>query len=155
VLLAGVAVPIVAARAPTPEAWRTGALLAAAACALYTNNASHRLQQAITHPERAQDFRRLWDTLRQAEGPILSENLAALVVNGKPVLVEPHGIMLLVRTGVFRPYRIVRDCEARTFGLVVAERRFEQTPGLGDCLERRYGVADVLPPYRLLRPLAQ
>jgi hypothetical protein len=155
VLLAGAAFPIVAARAPTPDAWRAGALLVAAACALYTSNTSHRLQQAITHPERAQDFRRLWDELRTAEGPVLSENLAALVVNGKPVLVEPHGIMLLVRTGVFRPYRIVSDCETRTFRLVVAERRFEGTPGLGECLERRYGVTDVLPPYRLLRPRAQ
>jgi hypothetical protein len=155
VLLAAVAFPIVAARALTPAAWQAGALLLSAAVAHYASNAAHRLPPAIVHPENAEDFRTLWDAVRTANGRVLSENLAALVVNGKPVLVEPHGIMLLVRTGVFRPYRIVRDCDAGVFTLVVAERRFEETPGLGECLARRYATVDVRPPYRLLRPRAR
>lgn len=152
VAVAAVALPIVAARAPTPQAWALGALLVAASVAHYTSNWAHRLPQAITHPERAQDFRTLWDAVAATDGPMLSENLAALVVHGKPVLVEPHGIMLLARTGLFDPAPIVRDCEARRFVLVVAERRFEETPGLGDCLERHYAPERALGPYRLLRP---
>jgi hypothetical protein len=152
VLLAAVALPIVAARAPTPEGWATGALLVAALSAHFSSNWAHHLPQAIMHPERAADFRELWDTVRKTDGDMLSENLAALVVNGKPVLVEPHGIMLLARTGVFDPAPIVRDCDRGRFRLVVAERRFEETPGLGECLERKYRAESTLGPYRLLRP---
>jgi hypothetical protein len=155
VLLAAVALPIVAARALTPAAWQAGALLVAALAAHYTDNWAHRLPQAITRPERATGFARLWAAVRDARGLVLSENLAAVVVNRKQVLVEPHGLMLLARTGVFRPERVVRDCEAGAFDLVVAERRFEETPGLGECLESRYVLAEALPPYRLLRPRRQ
>jgi 4-amino-4-deoxy-L-arabinose transferase-like glycosyltransferase len=166
VLLAAVALPVVAARSTLPREWAMGALLIMAAVASYTGHYSgglpdyfdqssaqaNRLPQAITHPERAADFQKLWAAVRAENGPILSENVAALVVNGKPVLVEPHGIMLLVKTGFFDPAEIVRDCEVGRFTLVVAERRFEETPGFGDCLRRRYRPTETLGPYRLLRP---
>ncbi len=152
VLLAAAALPGIERRWPRPALLRTAALLVAAATAHYTSNWAHRLPGAIRHPERAQDFEKLWATVRAAEGRILSENLAVLVLHGKQVLVEPHGIQLLVRTGVFDPHRIVRDCEAGSFDLVIAEYRLDETPGVGECLARRYAVSEVLPPYRLLRP---
>jgi hypothetical protein len=127
-------------------------LIAAAAVAHYASGWAHRLHVSIREPARAADFRTLWDQVAKADGPILSENLAALVVNRKPVIVEPFGMLLLTRTGFFAPDRIVRDCEAGRFALVVLEYRLEELGTLGECLGRRYAVSEVLPPYRLLRP---
>src|SRR5262249_14713238 len=85
-------------------------------------------------------------------GPILSENLAVLVLNHKPVLVEPFGLLTLSRAGFLRTRPIVRDCEAGVFTVVVVEGLLERVPSLRECFEQRYLVAEDLPPYRLLRP---
>lgn len=152
VALTAAAIAILVARGGVP-AWMRGAgLLAAAAAALYTRNASHHLPPAISDPENAVAFRRLWQVVRDTDGPILSENLAVLVVNRKPVLVEPSYVVVLNRADLWRPRRIVRDCEDRVFSLVVTEGLLEEVPRLRDCFRRDYSEWLVLPPYRLLRP---
>jgi len=127
-------------------------LLAAVAVAHYTGADGHRLPPPIRHPERAADFRELWDTVRDTNGPILSENLALLVVNRKPVLVEPFGMLLLNQRGLFDPARIVRDCEAGAFKLIVSEHRLERLPGFEACLAARYEAFRDVSTYRLFRP---
>jgi hypothetical protein len=168
VLLAAVALPVVAVRSTLPREWAMGYLAVIAAVAAFsghysgrlppyfdqTHTDAHRLPPAIRHPERAQDFRKLWATVAAERGMVLSDNVAVLVLDRKPVLVEPHGIMLLAKTGFFDPAPLVRDCEAGRYALVVDERRFDEMPGLGACLRRRYGVTETLGPYRILRPLS-
>ena len=133
-------------------ALRPAILFVAAAAAHYTNLDGHRPPGLIRHPERARDFEELWTILKTTRGPVLSENLAALVVNGQPVLVEPFGMLLLSQKGLFDPARLVRDCEAGKFALIVAEHRFERFPGLAACLETRYQPTQDLSTYRLFRP---
>jgi hypothetical protein len=168
VLLAAVALPVVAARSTLPREWAVGYLVLTAAIASFsghysgnlppyfdqTHTDAHRLPQAIRHPERAQDFQKLWATVAAERGMVLSDNVAALVLNRQPVLVEPHGIMLLAKTGFFDPAPLVRDCEAGRYALVVDERRLDEMPGLGPCLRRRYTAVETLGPYRILRPLS-
>jgi hypothetical protein len=127
-------------------------LVLAAAVAHYTDNWAHLLPRAITYPERDPGFRRLWQVVRETNGPILSENLAVLVLNRKPVLVEPFGFLTLSRAGLLRTRPVVRDCENGVFEVVVVEGLLESVPSLRECLEGRYRVAEELPPYRLLRP---
>jgi hypothetical protein len=90
--------------------------------------------------------------VHEARGPVLSENLSLLVLDGRPVLLEPFGIELITERGLFRPDRLVRDCEASRFPLVVTERRMEEIPGFGECLERNYEAVADLGPYQALRP---
>ena len=137
---------------PAPRLSHAAVLLLAAAVGHYTSNRAHRIPSAIRHPERARDLARLWDVVREARGPVLSENLSVLVLNRKQVLLEPFGVLLLTRTGHIEPARLVRDCEARRFELVVVEHRLEEIPGLGECLARRYVPTEDLGAYRLLRP---
>ena len=85
-------------------------------------------------------------------GPILSENLSVLVRQGKPVLVEPFGMLLLSRKGLWRPDRLVADCEAGRFDLIVYENRLRDIPGMDACLDRRYEPTATLGPYDLFRP---
>ena len=135
-----------------PRGLAHAALAAAAGVALYSSPQGHRLPPSIRYPERAHDFQDLWETVRATSGPILSENLSVLVVNRKPVLVEPFGMLLLAQKGLFDPGRLVRDCEAGVFPLIVAEHRLEKIPGFGECLETRYEAWKDLSTYRLFRP---
>ena len=136
---------------PAP-ALRLPALLLAAAVALYTNDWAHDPPHAIAHPDEDAAFRRLRAVVHETDGPILSENLAVLVLDRKPVLVEPFGFLILSRAHLLRTRPVVRDCEARLFRVVVLEGLLERVPSLRECLEARYRVVEDLPPYRLLRP---
>ena len=130
-------------------------LLFAASVAHHTDNWAHLLPRAITYPERDAGFRRLWQVVRETDGPILSENLAVLVLNRKPVLVEPFGFLTLSRAHLLRTRPVVQDCENEVFPVVVVEGLLESVPSLAECLQAHYRVAEELPPYRLLRPLAR
>jgi hypothetical protein len=150
VLALAAALPLLPQRAGACS--RMAVLLLAAAVAHYTDNWAHLLPRAITYPDRDAGFRRLWEVVRQTDGPILSENLAVLVLNRKPVLVEPFGFLTLSRAGLLRTRPVVRDCENGVFEVVVVEGLLESVPSLRECLQSRYRVAEELPPYRLLRP---
>jgi hypothetical protein len=131
------------------------ALLAvAAAVASYAYPSLQRLPHALRRPENAEEFVALTRLVHEARGPVLSENLSVLVLDRRPVLLEPFGIQLIAERGLFDTGRLVRDCESSRFALVVTERRMEEVPGLGDCLERSYEPAADLGPYRALRPRA-
>ena len=150
VLAAAVALPHIADRFGAVP--RMAVLLLAAAVAHYTHGWAHLLPRAIAHPDQDAGFRRLWEVVGETKGPILSENLAVLVLHGKPVLVEPFGLLTLSRAGIIRTRPIVRDCENGAFEIVVVEGLLEGVPSLRECLEAHYRVAEELPPYRLLRP---
>jgi hypothetical protein len=150
VLLAAVALPIATRGRASAPSLAAGALLVAAAAGHYVGY--HGVPLAIGRPDQADSFRRLWEVVRDTEGPILSDNLAPLVLHRKPVLVEPFGLMVLKRANLVRTRTVVADCEAHAFALVVVEGPLDQVPGLGDCLATRYQVAESIPPYRLLRP---
>ena len=150
VLLAAVALPIATSGLERAAPIAAGALLLAAAVGQYTGY--HGLPAAIEDPKSAAAFRRLWEVVGETEGPILSENLAPVVIHRKPILVEPFGLLILKRANLVRTRTIVRDCEAHAFPVVIVEGLLEEVPGVGDCLAVHYRVAETLPPYRLLRP---
>jgi hypothetical protein len=150
VLLAAVALPIATGGLERAAPLAAGALLVAAAVGHYTG--FHRLPTAIEKPNEAVAFRRLWEVVGETEGPILSENLAPIVIHRKPIVADAFGLLILKRANLVRTRPIVRDCEAHAFSLVVVEGLLEAVPGVGDCLATHYRVAETLPPYRLLRP---
>jgi 4-amino-4-deoxy-L-arabinose transferase-like glycosyltransferase len=137
------------------RSWWPAVLLAAAAVPTYMNLSLDRLPQALRRPDRATEFFTLTRLVRETPGPILCENMCVLVVNRRPVLLDPWGIVMLARKGVFRPDRLVRDCETGRFPLVVVERRMWDIPDFGECLERRYQPLADLGPYQALRPRPQ
>lgn len=131
---------------------RPAALLLVAVTAHSSYAALGRLPRALHHPERDWEFAALTRLVRETPGPILSENLSVLVVNRRPVLVEPFGVLLLVQKGFIRPDPIVRDCENGRFALVIEKDRLDEIPGLGECLKRRYTPLADLGPYEALAP---
>ena len=151
-LLAGFSLREAAARFPLLRAWRLAVLLAAAAVAHYTYPSLARLPQALRAPANAKEFFTLTRMIRETPGDVLSENLSLLVVNGRPVLLEPFGVLLVARQGLLDTAPLVADCERRRFPLVVVEHRMWEIPGFGDCLERRYEPVADLGPYQALRP---
>ena len=124
----------------------------AAAVANGSYHSLHRLPHALSHPENAEEFVALTRLVHETPGPVLSENLSLLVLDRRPVLLEPFGVQLIAERGLFRPDLLVRDCEAGRFPLVVAEHRMWEIPGFGECLERRYVPVADLGPYQALRP---
>ena len=151
-LLAGLVLRVLWARFPAALAWSPACVLAVVLAASYARWEANRLPQAIRSPERARDFVALTEAVRGTEGPILSENLSLLVVNGKRVLVEPFGFLQLTRKGYLRADRVVRDCERGFFALVITEHRLREVPDLAECLDRRYYAWKDLGPYQALRP---
>jgi hypothetical protein len=127
-------------------------LAVAAATANYAYPSLDRLPHELHHPENARAFVALDRLVRDTPGPVLSENLSVLVLARRPVLLEPFGVMQLVQAGLFRPDRLVRDCEAGLFPLVVVEHRMWEIPGFGECLERRYEPLANIGPFLALRP---
>jgi len=111
-----------------------------------------RLPQPLRNPARAVEYRALDDAVRATAGPILSENLSVLVLNSKPVLAEPFGLVQFSRKGFWHSDALVADCRAHLFALVVYEHRLRDIPGLGECLDAEYVSQQQLGPYELLRP---
>jgi hypothetical protein len=127
-------------------------LAVAAATAHCAYPSLDRLPHELHHPENARAFMALDQLIRETPGPVLSENLSLLVLARRPVLLEPFGVTQLVRSGLLRTDRLVRDCEASLFPLVVVERRMWDVPGFGECLERRYEPLADLGRYLALQP---
>jgi 4-amino-4-deoxy-L-arabinose transferase-like glycosyltransferase len=151
-LLTGVALRELAARFPATASLPSSCVLVVVLVASLVRGEARRLPQAIRSPDRARDFIALTQAIRETDGPILSENLSILVVNRRPVLVEPFGLLQLSRRGYLQPDRVVRDCERGFFSLVVTEHRLGEVAGLGECLDRRYYAWKELGPYQVLRP---
>jgi hypothetical protein len=152
VLLAALALGALRKRRPETFRWWPAVMLAAAAVALVVGHDAARLPRPIRNPRLATEYQALDRAVDATAGPILSENLSVLVRRGKAVLVEPFGMLLLSRRGLWRPDRVVADCEAGRFALVVEEHRLREIPGLAACLDRRYEEFSRLGPYDLLRP---
>lgn len=152
ILLAGHALRVLAEKSPALRGHSVALVLAAACAARFAYPSLDRLPQALRRPENAEEFVALTKLVRETPGPVLSENLSLLVVNRRPVLLEPFGILLLAQTGLFRADRLTADCEAGRFALVVTEHRMAEIPGFGECLERRYEPFADLGPYQALRP---
>ena len=152
ILLAAFSLRALGEARPRLREWSAAVLLAGAAVARFAYPSLDRLPQALRRPENAEEFVALTKLVRETSGPVLSENLSVLVVNDKPVLLEPFGILLLAEKGLFRTDRLTADCEAGRFPLVVTEHRMWEIPGFGACLERRYEPVADLGPYQALRP---
>ena len=152
VLLGGWALRSLRERASWVRTLWPALLAVAAAVASYSYPSLQRVPHALRRPENAEEFVTLTRLVHEARGPVLSENLSVLVLDRRPVLLEPFGIELIAQRGLFDPGRLVRDCEGSRFALVVTERRMEEVPGLGECLERSYEPVADLGPYQALRP---
>jgi 4-amino-4-deoxy-L-arabinose transferase-like glycosyltransferase len=152
VLMAALALIALRERSPEVFRWWPAMMLAAAAGALVTDRDAARPPRPIRNPGQATEYHALDEAVAAAGGPILSENLSVLVRQGKPVLAEPFGLLLLSRQGLWRPDRLVADCEAGRFALVVEEDRLRDIPGIDACLHRRYELQARLGPYDLFRP---
>jgi hypothetical protein len=103
-------------------------------------------------PQEPQELAELYAIVRSTSGPVLSEDLSALVLNHKPVLVEPFGALLISSRGLMSTDRIVADCRQGRFSLVVADFRLRDIAGMDACLSERYESWKRLGPYELLRP---
>ena len=152
VVLAALALGALRQRSPEVFRWWPALMLVAAAVALVADHDAARLPRPIRNPAQATEYRALDEAVAAADGPILSENLSVLVRNGKPVVAEPFGLLLLSRQGLWRPDRLVADCDAGRFALVVYEDRLRDIPGIDACLDRRYERFANLGPYELFRP---
>jgi hypothetical protein len=127
-------------------------VLGASAVAVAVQHQDGRLPFPLRNPERALEYRALRDAVRASAGPILSEDLSLLVVNRKAVVVEPFGLVLLSRKGLWKADVLAADCRAGRFPLVIYEHRLREIPGLADCLDTSYVSWQRLGPYELLKP---
>lgn len=153
-LAAAAALRALTKRWPGLRAHWPAVLLAAAAVSNYAYPSLDRMPAALRRPEGAEEFVALTRLVHEARGPVLSENMSVLVLDRRPVLLDPWGMEMLARKGVFRPERLAADCAAGRFPLVVVEYRMPEIPGMGPCLERRYEPVADLGPYHALRPRA-
>jgi hypothetical protein len=152
VLVAGLALgALVEAGTAGTRTWPAVVLVAAAAAGLVDRDLK-RLPQAIRAPERARAFIALDEAVRATEGPILSENMSVLVVNGRRTWVDPWAVMLLQKKGLWDPGVLVGDCRRGMFALVVTEWRLREIPGVSECLDEAYEPWQDLGPYQLFRP---
>lgn len=154
VILAARALAALRGRSPDVFRWWPAVWLVAAIVALAADFEAARLPRPIRNPRAATEYAALDEAVAATSGPILSENLSVLVRKGKPVLVEPFGMLMLEHKGLWRPDRLVADCEAGRFALVVYENRLRDIPGIDACLDRRYEKVGTLGPYELFRPRA-
>jgi 4-amino-4-deoxy-L-arabinose transferase-like glycosyltransferase len=130
------------------RAWPAYVLVAAAVATF----ADMERGRARLPPHEPREFAELYEAVRATSGPILSEDLSALVLNRKPVLVEPFGALLISRKGFLNTDRIVSDCRAGRFSLVISDFRLREIAGIDACLSERYEPWKRLGPYELLRP---
>jgi hypothetical protein len=130
------------------RAWPAYALVAA----LVATFADMERGRARLPPQEIRELAELYAEVRATKGPVLSEDLSALVLGRKPVLVEPFGVLLISRKRLMDPAPIVADCQAGRFELVVSDFRLRAIAGMDECLSTRYELSKRLGPYELLRP---
>jgi hypothetical protein len=152
VVLAGVAAQRLREVAPPLERAWPALLFPAVLGAALAGQDLARLPLPIRDPAKAYEFAELDRLVREAPGPVLSENLSALVLNGKPVEAEPFALLLLHRKGLWDPGPLVADCRAARFALVVHEHRLREIPGIARCLDEVYLKFGTLGPYEVYRP---
>jgi hypothetical protein len=148
------AASLAALREASPRVFRAwpAFFLMAAATATVVGHEQARLPQAIRNPDKAADFVALNRLVATTRGPILSENLSVLVLNRKPVLVEPFALVWFAEEALWDPAPLVSDCRRGFFDLVISEHRLQAIPGMGPCLEERYERVEILGPYEVMRP---
>jgi 4-amino-4-deoxy-L-arabinose transferase-like glycosyltransferase len=154
-ILGGAVLHALGERWPEMRGGRWPGLLVAALVASFASPRADRIPQAIRNPRGALDMIELDRIVRETKGPMLSENLSVLSTNGKPILLEPFGYMVVTRSGRVRPDRLLFDCDRGLFEIVVTEYRLRDIPGFSDCLDRRYYAWKDLGPYQVFRPLAR
>lgn len=111
-----------------------------------------QLPRPIRAPQNAWEFAELDRLMRATPGPILSENLAAVVLAGRPVWADVVNLPEMERNGHANLSPLRADCEARRFRLVVEEYRLGAISGLEECLVRNYELKADLGRYRVLQP---
>ncbi len=151
-LLAAVALSVLVDAGDVGRRTWPAVVLVATAAAGFVDYDSKRLPQAIRAPQRARAFIELDALVKATEGPILSENLSVVVTNRKRAWVEPWGMMLLVKKGLWDPGVLTGDCRRQMFELVVTEWRLAEIPGIPECLEEAYQPVADLGPYQAFRP---
>jgi hypothetical protein len=132
-------------------AWPFVLALAAAGAGLYDRSLA-ALPLPLRNPSRAVEYVSLDEEVRTTAGPILSENLSVLVLNHKPVLVEPFGLQNISGRGYWSAERVVADCRRGWFELIVYEYRLREIPGMAACVDERYVLTRPLGPYDIYRP---
>jgi hypothetical protein len=79
-----------------------------------TANASARRAERLLTEDLLAEF------LEETPGPVISENLTALVQAGKPVLLEPATFTQLIYTGRWDAAPLIAMIREKRFGAVVA-----------------------------------
>lgn len=127
-------------------------LLVALAAASFAGRDLERLPRPIRAPHNAWESAELDRLIRGARGPVLSENLAALVLARRQVWVDPVNLPHMERRGHADLSSLRTDCRARRFALVVDEYRLRAIPGLRECMVEHYEPVRDLGRYRVSRP---
>ncbi|MFN8378620.1 MAG: hypothetical protein U0452_08110, partial [Anaerolineae bacterium] len=109
----------------------------------------------FTTPEDVAAGWRIVERVRDAEGPVLSEEAAFTLRAGKEVITNPTQLLNLDLNGRFDSTALVRMIEDHEFGLVILRASF-YPPAVMDAIEANYTLSETIHmngfDYALLEP---
>jgi hypothetical protein len=103
----------------------------------------------------AREERQLTDLIRLQPGPVLSENMTALVRAGKEVPAEPAIVTVLATRGMWDESPLLELLRRRQFSRVVVQSLDNQmfyTPGVRAAIEQHYTVSATIGRYTVYEP---
>lgn len=111
-------------------------------------------------PELEMAMERLGTQIRQAERPIVSDNMVLLLRNGREVVWEPAIFAELASTGVYDERPMVRRIRKRDFAFFItfggrgtAQFHRRYNPAVANAIDSAYPVKEQLQNWTLHRPL--
>jgi hypothetical protein len=90
--------------------------------------------------------------VQQTPGDILSENMSVLVANRREVFYEPFQFFYLAWRQLWRSDKLLTDCRARRFKLIITDWRISYLPGMTDCMMRYYKLISMQGSWLVLEP---
>ncbi|MEO7815179.1 MAG: hypothetical protein ABIR87_07015 [Sphingomicrobium sp.] len=108
---------------------------------------------------RAPAMARLTDMVRNADGPVISDDMVVLLRSGRPVLWEPAIFTELAATGGWDERPFIKLIEQRKFPLIIVfqargDKLFSQrfSPAVGAAIERSYTRQEKVAGFTIHRP---
>ncbi|NLE45616.1 MAG: hypothetical protein GX620_12920 [Chloroflexi bacterium] len=101
---------------------------------------------------------RIMAHVRQADGPVLSEEAAFTMLGGKPVVTNPTQLLNLYNNGMLDTSELEAMLRREEFGLVIMRAQFYPPPVLA-AIGEHYGLVEHIPMngfnYIIMKPLGQ
>jgi hypothetical protein len=93
----------------------------------------------------------VYDLVARQPGPVLSNDITAVLRAGKQMVVDPYIFSYLAMNKVWNERPLIQKCQEKQFSLIILNHQLSLMPGIPECLMKSYRLIG-LPDYGIYIP---